>query len=86
MKKIEYKVCGGTNGFVELEREVSTLLNTGWKPVGGIAFNSGFPYQALARVMEYKEKPSPTATSKPGQTKTAKLNANSAMRKLDDLT
>jgi len=83
VKKIEYKVCGGTNGFVELEKEVSILLNAGWKPVGGIAFNSGFPYQAMARVFEFKTSPQAPKKEEPQKNN---LNANSAMRKLDDLT
>ncbi|GAA6169268.1 DUF1737 domain-containing protein [Sessilibacter corallicola] len=51
MKKAEYKVVSGTNGFPELEEKVSKLLNQGWKPVGGIGFNAGYPYQAMAKVV-----------------------------------
>ncbi len=51
MKKAEYKVISGTNGFPELEEKVSVLLSRGWKPVGGIGFNAGYPYQAMARVV-----------------------------------
>lgn len=83
MRKIEYKVCGGTNGIIELEREVSSLLNKRWKPVGGITFYAGFPYQALARVAEISEKRDKPKATKP---KVDRLKANSAMRKLDDLT
>lgn len=26
------------------------MLNEGWKPVGGVAFNNGFAYQSMAGV------------------------------------
>jgi len=42
-----YKVVTAKKGFVELEKEVSLLLNKGWRPVGGVAFNNGYPYQAM---------------------------------------
>jgi hypothetical protein len=55
MKKATYKVVGGTNGFQEMEAEVSKMLNQGWKPIGGIAFNNGYPYQAMAKVTDTKQ-------------------------------
>ena len=51
MKKAEYKIVASSNGFPELEKKVSAMLNHGWKPVGGLSFNAGYPYQAMARVV-----------------------------------
>jgi len=85
VKKAEYKDESGTTGFPELEANVSAMLNDGWKPVGGIGFNAGFPYQAMARVVnvapEVKGKPEALVEKslKP-------LGAQSAMRAVDELT
>lgn len=54
MKRAKYKVITSKNGFQELEETVSRHLNQGWKPIGGIAFNNGFPYQAMAKVEDVK--------------------------------
>lgn len=75
MKRYTYKVCGSTTGFKGLEEEVSAMLNDGWKPIGGIAFNAGYPYQAMAKIIDTEEKPTPKAA-----------DANTAMRKLDEIT
>lgn len=72
MKRAEYKVVTSTTGFPDLEAEITRLLNKGWKPLGGIAFNQGYPYQALARVVQ-------ADTEKP-------RTANEAMAVLDSLT
>jgi len=60
-KRAEYKVVIGKGGFKDLEKQVSDLMNKGWKPLGGIAFNATFPHQSMARVIEIKEpsKPAP---------------------------
>ena len=42
-----YKVVSSHNGFKELEKTVSMMLNKGWECEGGIAFNQGFCYQAM---------------------------------------
>lgn len=42
-----YKVVGSKTGFKELEKEVTRLLNKGWKPIGSISFNQGYCYQAM---------------------------------------
>ena len=43
VKKAEYRIVASTNGFPELEKKVSAMLNHGWKPVGGLSFNAGYP-------------------------------------------
>jgi hypothetical protein len=84
-KKAEYKVVSGTNGFPELEKKVSEMLNQGWKPVGGIGFNSGFPYQAMARVVAATiDTPPPEKTE--DKTENKAIGASSAMKALDELT
>lgn len=82
-KKAEYKVVVGKNGFKSLEEEVMILLNKGWKPLGGIAFNSNFPHQAMARVVEDKQpqKPQPQVEKKP--IKKEPMNTADAMRMLE---
>jgi hypothetical protein len=74
MKKIKYKVVIGENGFKDFEEKVETLLNEGWKTIGGIAFNSGHPHQGLAKIEE------------PTEEKPKLLGAIEAMKRLDDLT
>lgn len=78
-----YKVVASSNGFKELEKEVSLLLNKGWKPVGGVAFNQGHAYQAMVgnigEKIERKSKVLPENTIQP-------LGAVDAMRKIDELT
>lgn len=76
MKNAEYKVATSTTGIAELEKTVSALLNQGWKPLGGISFNQGYPYQALARVIKAT---SPQEERKP-------TTANEAMRRVSELT
>lgn len=51
IKRYQYKIITSTNGFAELEQQVSKMLNQGWKPLGGLAFNQGHPYQALAKLV-----------------------------------
>ncbi|WP_438957554.1 hypothetical protein [Porticoccus sp.] len=78
-----YKVVSATKGFKELEKEVSLLLNKGWKPVGGVAFNNGYAYQAMVGkpVTDNKkvEQPDPDTTTLP-------RGAVDAMKKIDSLT
>ncbi len=57
-KKYSYKIITSTSGFKELEDNVNEALNNGWKPIGGIAFNSGYSYQAVAKIIEDQEKSS----------------------------
>ena len=59
---MEYKITFSESGFKGLEEQVNKLMNQGQKPLGGIAFKAGYPYQAIARVVEIKEK---TTESKP---------------------
>jgi hypothetical protein len=85
MKKAEYKVASGAAGFKELEETVSKMLNEGWKPVGGIGFNAGFPYQAMARVVTV----SALRDSVPPQLEeegNKPVGAQAAMRRVDELT
>jgi|GEM_PF-6830991 len=46
----EYKLVKDTHKLEKLEQIVSEMITNGWKPVGGIAFNNGFAYQAMARL------------------------------------
>lgn len=58
---MEYKVLAGTEeGIKELEIKVTDHLNKGWKPIGGIAFNLGYPYQAMAIAKKPKKQEIPT--------------------------
>lgn len=79
MRKAEYKVVTSQTGLRELEQKVSDLINAGWKPLGGLAFNHGYPYQALARVVTTSEKP-------PENKEPSYISASEAMRRVDDLT
>jgi hypothetical protein len=55
---MQYIVLTGiNNGIPELEDKVTNHLNQGWKPIGGIAFNQGYPYQAMAIAKKPAEKP-----------------------------
>jgi hypothetical protein len=85
MKKAEYKVASGATGFKELEETVSKMLNEGWKPVGGIGFNAGFPYQAMARVVTVSATTNViSSNSKDDDSKP--VGAQEAMRRVDELT
>ena len=53
---VEYKVIHSENGIKGLETAVSKYLSDGWKPIGGIAFNQGYPYQAIAKVKKEQKK------------------------------
>ncbi|MGQ9427596.1 DUF1737 domain-containing protein [Gilvimarinus sp. F26214L] len=53
MKKAEYKVVTSTTGFSDLEKSVTKFLSEGC----GIAFSQGYPYQAIARVVQIKFSP-----------------------------
>ena len=82
-----YRVITSENGIKELESKISVLLNQGWKLVGGISFNHGYPYQALIGQMlkseedrELKTESTNTKDKVPRQ-----LGANEAMKQLDDL-
>lgn len=86
MKKLVYKVVVSDKGFDDFEAKVSEMLNKGWKPLGGIAFNHSYPHQSMAKVIEVPdEKPISKNQSTIGQQPKA-LSANEAMKRLDDLT
>lgn len=89
VKKIVYKVVVSNNGFEDFEAKVSEKLNQGWKPIGGIAFNYNFPYQAMAKVVDVPEETKATTSAKkltqPAQ-EARPLTANEAMKRLDDIT
>lgn len=82
MKKAEYKVATSTTGIAELEKTVTELLNQGWKPLGGISFNHGYPYQALARVATV---PHAQKEQQP-EHKQRMTTANEAMKRIGELT
>ena len=77
---LKYKVVTSSNGFRDLEKAVSLLLNKGWKPVGGVAFNNGFAYQAMVGKVEEK------IEKQPGKEESKILGAIDAMRKIDEMT
>ena len=85
MKKAEYKVVSGPEGLPQLEKRVNDLLNKGWKPIGGVSFNSGYPYQAVARIVtvnsdttKYQVKTVTSGTEMKG--------AQDAMKMVDEIT
>lgn len=81
---IIYKVVTSKSGFKELEDEISLLINDGWKPIGGIAFNLGFPYQAMVGKTENNNK-----SQKDKKTLPRSKQPNGvvdAMKKIDELT
>lgn len=86
MKKAEYKVATSTNGFLELEETVSKMLNEGWKPVGGINFNSGYPYQAMARVVSVSSNAESSGFLEGKGVASKSVGAQDAMRRIDELT
>lgn len=81
MKTAQYKVVVSDKGFTDFEEKVSKMLNEGWKPVGGIAFNHSYPHQAMAKIVDAEQKQE--AIAKP---ENKALTANQAMKRIDDLT
>ena len=82
-----YRVITSENGIKELESKISVLLNQGWKLVGGISFNHGYPYQALiGQILKSEDdrelKPESTNMK---DTAPRQLGANEAMKQLDEL-
>jgi hypothetical protein len=87
LKSLEYKIVVGDTGFAELERKISSMLNEGWKPIGGLAFNNGFAHQAMARVKDeskYSLKERIEIANSENEKKP--LTANEAIKRLNDLT
>lgn len=80
MKRIEYKIVIGDKGFKNLEDEISNLMTEGWKTIGGLAFNAGFAYQAIAKTIDVKE------VEKKETNKNTVIGASQAMKMIDDLT
>lgn len=80
MKKLEYKIVVSDKGFTDFEEKVSKMLNEGWKPIGGIAFNYSYPHQAMAKVVEIQ------GEEKAVEQSNKALTANQAMKRLDELT
>lgn len=85
MKKAEYRVVAGERGFKDLESKVSEMLTAGWKTIGGVAFNAGYPYQAMARLVDSKEAITPEKQESEQQ-KPRALGASEAMKRVDELT
>ncbi|WP_299776380.1 hypothetical protein [uncultured Pseudoteredinibacter sp.] len=87
MKKKLYKVVGSATGLKGLEEAVMEKMAEGWQPIGGLAFNQGYPYQAMGKVVdpEARYKPAPS-DKKEQEIKPKSLSANEANRKLDNLT
>ncbi len=53
--EVSYKILTSETGLKDLEKTVKEHLNKGWKPLGGIAFNHGYPYQAVGKVSSKKK-------------------------------
>lgn len=49
-----YIIVKGHN-LVDLENQVKELIKNGWKPQGGIAIDSLYMYQAMAKVSKNKK-------------------------------
>jgi len=87
MKKKLYKVVGSSTGLKGLEEAVTEKMAEGWQPIGGLAFNQGYPYQAMGKVIDTEAKYKPTpADKKEHKIKPKTLSANEANKKLDELT
>ena len=87
MKKLRYELVIGKNGFEKFCDEVSERLNAGWKPIGGVAFNSGLAYQSMAKAVDESELVKRATTEVKEESKGPKrLSANEAMRLLDSMT
>jgi len=84
MKKAEYKVVSGPEGLPQLEKRVTEYLNQGWKLIGGISFNAGYPYQAIARVVTVSQSLANDDTA--ARSKPALRGAQAAMSVVDELT
>ncbi len=84
-KQYQYKIVGSPNGFPELEQKISAMLNQGWKPIGGIAFNQGHPYQAMAKLIDTTAATKKT-TEASTETKPSPKTFNEAMKDIDELT
>ena len=82
-----YRVITSENGIKELESKISVLLNQGWKLVGGISFNHGYPYQAITGQVLKSEDDREQINSETREEDKAprQLGANEAMKQLDDL-
>jgi hypothetical protein len=67
---IFYKVVkGSVSTMSDFETEVTTLLASGYIPVGGVAINGALIYQALARNTEVDPNmmpPNPSRQQRPG--------------------
>ena len=66
---IFYKVVkGSVSTMSDFETEVTTMLASGYIPVGGVAINGALIYQALARNTEVDPNmmPNPSRQQRPG--------------------
>ena len=66
---IFYKVVkGSVSTMSDFETEVTTMLASGYIPVGGVALNGALIYQALARNTEVDPNmmPNPSRQQRPG--------------------
>lgn len=86
-RRHQYKVVGSSNGFPELEKKIGIMMDNGWKPVGGIAFNMNAPYQAMARQVEVTtvREPERVQAQQPKQIPRPKT-FNETLKDIDDLT
>ena len=80
-----YKVVSSKTGFKELEKDVSILLNQGWKPVGSIAFNQGYCYQAMIGKVESGASKSKSDSGQQAF-RPKELGVVDAMKQIDELT
>ena len=44
-----YNVCASTGGLPGLIEMVNKAIKDGWKPIGGVAADAGYYYQAIVK-------------------------------------
>lgn len=75
-----YRIITAEQGIKELEIKITSLINQGWRPVGGVSFNQSYTYQAMiGEVLKSEE-------SRERTEKKSNLGAIGAMKRVDDLT
>jgi len=86
-KRYQYKIISSSNGFPELEKKVSKMMDDGWKPVGGLTFNMNAPYQAMARQVEISTvRPAKPVTSITTPQTNQPKTFNQTLKDIDDYT
>ena len=77
-----YRIITAQQGIKQLETKITSLINHGWEPVGGIGFNQSYPYQAMIGEIQKSEE---NRDKRQNSTK-RNLGAIEAMKRVDELT